>query len=103
MVTLNNMVCSIWSQYELTKGIDLPICLNSNNDDRSRNFSYPCSCVYKIDWTGKTVCEELQNEDLDVSSFEHLLVAAATIVTDITGDFSSYDEICSSSEEGDLF
>jgi len=25
MVTLNNMVCSLWSQYELNKDIDLPV------------------------------------------------------------------------------
>ncbi len=51
--------------------------------------------MYKIDWTGKTVREELPNEDLDVSSLEHLCVVAVTIIKDITGDFSSYDEIWS--------
>lgn len=95
MMMLNNMVCNIWSQYELTKDIDLPICLNSKNDDGSRNVSYPGSCMYKIDWDGKTVCEEFPNEDLDISSLEHLCVVAATIIKDITGDFSSYDEIWS--------
>ena len=90
---LDNMVCNIWTQYELTKDIDLPSCLNSKNDDGSLNVSYPGSCMYKIDWTGKTICEEFPNEDLDISALKDLCVVAATIVQDITGDFSTYEEI----------
>jgi len=37
----------------------------------------------------------LPNEDLDVSSLEHLCGVAVTIIKDITGDFNSYDEIWS--------
>ena len=93
LMMLNNMVCNIWTQYELTKDIDLPSCLNSKNDDGSLNVSYPGSCMYKIDWTGKTICEEFPNEDLDISAFKDLCVVAATIVQDITGNFSTYEEI----------
>jgi len=95
LTMLNNMVCIIWTQYELTKDITLPRCLNSKNEDGSVNVSYPGSCMYKIDWTGKTVCKEFPNEDLDISSLEILCVVAATIVKDITGDHSCYDEIWS--------
>ena len=49
--------------------------------------------MYKIDWAGKTICEEFPNEDLDISALKDLCVVAATIVQDITGNFSTYEEI----------
>lgn len=112
MSRLNTVVCNIWRispiirramnivderglqfaesmniALEEVKIPDLPLCLNSDNEDGRINMSYdlPSSCFYTIDHHGVAVCREYPNEYLDLRNYEAMLAVAGTIYKDITG------------------
>jgi len=111
MSRLNTMVCNFWRmspvmgrtmELKEQKGIDfsiahklameevepleLPVCMNSDNQDGRINMSYEDSCFYTIDHHGIAVCREFPNEFLDLSDYEVMRTVAATIYRDITGN-----------------